>query len=476
MKKWTLLLQLLCAFALILCDGADGFVLRFKSSSRALFKSPPASLLGQTPYTRRLSVNKEDYSEYASYGGESEIGDDSSASKKKRPGRRSRTTRLIRNKSTSAKVAAKTVEARRRHEQAMNDPTLLTEVKFSERNDLHSATKRAIVEVLGLQSMTEIQAKTYAAALAGESILGRSKTGTGKTLAYLLPALERLLSTGLDEYRPGRDVGVLIIAPTRELVIQIADQANAVLSFHSDMEVCDMYGGTSMRRDIRNLSGKSLPAVLVATPGRLLEHLETTRIKSRMFGDVMGGTRIVVLDEADQLFEGFSKEIGRIFSYLPRSEKRQTMLFSATMPRKVRSYVNNQLNIRNVTEVDCVDPREVSTSMTSRRVKQSYIILESMDSYVSTLVAIVMDAMKYESYKVLVFFPASKLVRFFARLFNEGLGISVLELHSRMSQASRSRASSEFRGASRSVMFTSDVSARGKPKLLVGVLDYLYLN
>jgi ATP-dependent RNA helicase MSS116, mitochondrial len=418
------------------------------SSSKAFFPNLHRSI--------PLRSSSHDYNSY-------EEEENETVSRKRRPVR-SRTTRLIRRKSTTEKITSRTAETRRRHEQALKDPTLLTEVKFSDRSDIHPATKRAIVEILGLRSMTEIQAKTYDQVLAGRDVLGRAHTGTGKTLAYLLPSLERLLSSSLDEYRPGRDVGVLIIAPTRELVIQIAEQAQCVLSFHTDihMEACDMYGGTSMHRDIRRLSGKSLPALIVATPGRLMDHLEQTRIRSRKFSDIMGETKIIVLDEVDQLVEGFSKELNRVFSYLPRAEKRQTLLFSATMPRKVRSYMNNQLKITNATEVDCVDRSEVIKSMVNTRIQQSYIILESMECYISTLVAIVMDAMKSENNKVLVFFPASNLVRFFARFFNEGLGIAVLELHSRMSQSSRSRASNNFRESSRSIMFTSDVSARGE--------------
>lgn len=108
--------------------------------------------------------------------------------------RRRRPTRIrpVRPSASTTKIETKRKEAQARHEETLKDPTLLTKVKFAERTDIHPATKRAITEVMGLQAMTEIQAKTYAAALSGESVLGRARTGTGKTLAFLLPTVVSL--------------------------------------------------------------------------------------------------------------------------------------------------------------------------------------------------------------------------------------------------------------------------------------------
>jgi ATP-dependent RNA helicase MSS116, mitochondrial len=395
----------------------------------------------------------------------------------RRPGGRIRPIRQ--SSSTFKEVEARQAEAQLRHLQALQDPTLLTNVQFADRPDIHPATKRAIIEVMGLQCMTEIQAKTYAAALSGDSVLGRARTGTGKTLAFLLPSLERLLETDLSLYRPGRSIGIVIIAPTRELAIQIADQARDLLTYHNDMDVLCMYGGTKMQRDIRLLTSKpQLPTILVSTPGRLLDHLETTttRIQRRKFSDILSETRIVVLDETDRLFETNSKEVTKILSFLPRPEKRQTLLFSATVPNPLRGILRNTMKI-NYTEVDCVNNHESnggggsssSTAImaeTNQRVEQSFFLLDNMEHYVSTLVALVLHAMKNDDthHKILVFLPASKLVRYFSTLFNSGFGIPVLEIHSRMSQSSRIRASNTFRAAKKGVLFTSDVSARGESR------------
>jgi ATP-dependent RNA helicase MSS116 len=409
-------------------------------------------------YNPRLCLHSRDCPHQILFSADSDYEEEASPSKTRRGPAR---VRPIRPTASTEKLQARRVETQARHNEALKDPTLLSNIKFSERTDLHPATKRAITEVMGLQSMTQIQAKTYAAALAGDSVLGRARTGTGKTLAYLLPALERLLGSDLELYRPGRSIGILIVAPTRELAIQIAGQAKDILSFHNDLDVACIYGGTKMARDTRLLSG--MPTILVATPGRLIDHLEETRIERRKFSDIIAETRIVVLDEADRLFEGFSKETTSILSFLPRPEKRQTLLFSATVPNKLRGFLKGSMRI-DFTEVDCVNDGEVQ-SETNARVEQTFFVLEDMEQYIPILVALLQEAMKEDNHKVVVFFPATKIVRFFADFFNVGLKIPVLELHSRMSQSSRNRASSTFRGAKRGVLFTSDVSARGKKSL-----------
>jgi ATP-dependent RNA helicase MSS116, mitochondrial len=162
----------------------------------------------------------------------------------------------------------------------------------------------------------------------------------------------------------------------------------------------------------------------------------------------------------DRLLDmGFSKEIRKILTYLPRTEKRQTLLFSATIPRSLRESMKEIVGVDAV-KVDCVNDQDTSTKI-NQQVEQSYIQLPDMATYISTLVAIVQDAMSVQNYKVVVFFPATKLVGFFADICKVGLGIPVLELHSKMSQSARQRASDSFRNARKGILFTSDVSARG---------------
>lgn len=282
-------------------------------------------------------------------------------------------------------------------------------------------------------------------------------------MAFLVPALESLLKSGVD----GNTVGVLIVSPTRELATQIGDQAKKLLTFHKNLSCQVMFGGTDMKKDINALN-KSIPTILVATPGRLLDHLENTVLKNgRSFGrDMMSSTPILVLDETDRLLDmGFRREISKIVSYLPKREHRQTFLFSATVPKELKQIMSENMR-RDYVEVDCIAGGEGDHPdgvHTNALVDQTHIVLPSFDRYVSSVVQIVQMSMREDptSHKLVVFFPTARLVGFFADFFNTGLGIEVIELHSRKSQGHRNKASDTFRNAKRGVLFTSDVSARG---------------
>jgi ATP-dependent RNA helicase MSS116 len=354
------------------------------------------------------------------------------------------------------------VEEQTRQAEALQDidPSVGTNVKFADRTDLHPASKRAILEVLGLQTMTEIQAKTFAVASSGTDVLGRARTGTGKTLAFLIPAVEQVLQS--PTYQPGHNIGCLVISPTRELATQIADQAEKLLTFHSGMTVQVMYGGTKRPRDVSILTNR-LPTILVATPGRLLDHLQETKIKGRRFGkDIMSETPIVVLDETDRLLDmGFRNEIRKIFSYMARPEKRQTLLFSATIPKDLKSVMAETMRPDYV-EVDCIQDGD-GASHTNERVTQSHVILPNIDRYMSSVLEIILRDMREdpEQHKIVVFFSTARMVAFFAEFFKQGLNIPVFEIHSKKTQSNRNNASEKFRAAKRGILFTSDVSARG---------------
>ena len=124
-------------------------------------------------------------------------------------------------------------------------------------------------------------------------------TRKSKTLAFLIPTVERI--TRSPSFLPGNSIGCLIIAPTRELAIQIGEEAKKLLTYHTDLTVQVMYGGTKISRDM-NLLNKKMPTILVATPGRILEHLQDTRVRGRKFSDdIIANTNILVLDEVDRL-------------------------------------------------------------------------------------------------------------------------------------------------------------------------------
>ena len=366
--------------------------------------------------------------------------------------------RPLRPASTEKKLADRKAIIESRQNEALRDPTLLTELSFSECKELHPNSKRALVEDMGLVTMTEVQAKTFAAALAGKDILARARTGTGKTLAFLVPVVERILSN--PKFFPGKAIGCLVIAPTRELAIQIGHEAEKLLLHHSDLSVQVMYGGVTIARDV-NVLNKRLPSILVATPGRLLDHLQETKIKGKKFSDdIMATTDIVVLDEIDRLLDtGFRKEVQKILSYLPRKDKRQTMLFSATIPKGLKGVMRESMRDDYV-EVDCVQNGTMATS-TNLRVSQSHVILPSMDSVIPSIYSLLIHASKEKPFKVVVFFPTARMVSFFASFLQDGFQHPIVELHSKKSQSSRETASKVFREAKSAILFTSDLSARG---------------
>ncbi|EJK45023.1 hypothetical protein THAOC_36393 [Thalassiosira oceanica] len=311
------------------------------------------------------------------------------------------------------------------------DQSLLSQVSFDSHSDIDPLTKRALTDVLGISSMTEIQSKTFAAAFAGDDVLGRARTGTGKTIAFLLPAIERAIREG----ESNGSISILVV-----------------------------YGGTKVSRDVTRLK-KRLPTVLVATPGRLQDLLQTATVGKVRFSTIMARTSVLVLDETDQLLDmGFRREILKIMDHLPSSNDRQTLLFSATIPDELKQVMKKAMRDDYV-EVDCIQDGDDggSSTQTHIHVKQSHAVIPDVSQYVSSVVRVVKAAVQDEKAdnKVVVFFPTARTVSYFADIFNEVINLPVLELHSKKSQGYRKRVSDEFRNADGGVLFTSDVSARG---------------
>jgi ATP-dependent RNA helicase MSS116 len=354
------------------------------------------------------------------------------------------------------------------HEQALQDPALLSSTNFTSM--IQSPALLRSIREMGMERLTRVQAETFLPILEGKSICARSKTGSGKTLAMLLPVLERLSKPKLTSLNYD-DHCVLIIVPTRELALQFAEQAKELL-VHGPSNinvVCLHGGGKSMAVDRRTLQAKYKEAgsgalILVATPGRLVDHISLETSKSRsnrntLVKSILGSAKTLILDEADRLLlEGFQKEIRLISSQLPRPEKRQTLLFSATVPSKMTPLLEIILS-KDFVQVDCTEGRGEND-----RLIRSFLRLPSMELYSSCLISILQQEMQKDPacYKVLVFFPTARLVRFYANLFNDALKVPVLEIHSRMSQSGRNKARTAFTQAKRGIMFTSDVSARGE--------------
>ena len=324
--------------------------------------------------------------------------------------------------------------------------------KFSEL-DISAPTRKALAEVFEYELMTGVQSETLPLILKGEDCLAKAKTGTGKTLAFMIPTIEKIVSR--KDHGPS-DVYCLVISPTRELAQQIATETEKLLTFHqkSLQKVVTCVGGTNVKTDLKNLKGAT--PIVVATPGRLLDHLQNNGLAQRMAN--LGS---LILDEADQLLDmGFRPDIERILNQLKPSEKsRQTLLFSATVPSSVAEIARVALRPK----YNFVDTVGEDTEQTHLHVQQQ-LIVTPQENQMLALAGILDRETSKKPYKVMVFFTTARLTGFMAKVFNsvsKQTGYKVLEIHSRKSQKQREKASEQFRDATNAIMFSSDVSARG---------------
>ncbi|KAF2224006.1 ATP-dependent RNA helicase HAS1 [Elsinoe ampelina] len=316
---------------------------------------------------------------------------------------------------------------------ADNDPKDFTELKLSEK------TMRAIND-MGFKSMTEIQRRGIPPLLAGKDVLGAAKTGSGKTLAFLIPAVEMLHSL---RFKPRNGTGVIVVSPTRELALQIFGVARELMAHHSQTFGI-VIGGANRRAEAEKLSkGVNL---LIATPGRLLDHLQNTP------GFIFKNARALVIDEADRILEvGFEDEMRQIVKVLP-SEERQTMLFSATQTTKVSDLARISLR-PNPLYINVDSSQEHSTVA---GLEQGYVICDS-DLRFRLLFTFLK---KHTHKKVIVFFSSCNCVKYFSELLNY-IDLPVLDLHGKQKQQKRTNTFFEFCNAKKGTLICTDVAARG---------------
>ena len=199
-------------------------------------------------------------------------------------------------------------------------------MKFSELN-LSFELNRAIEE-LGYTEATPVQAQCIPPVLEGRDVIGQSQTGTGKTAAFGLPLLEKLVV--LDKRTPQ----ILIMTPTRELALQVSQELRKFAKYKEGVKIVTVYGGDPITGQIRDLKGGA--DIIVGTPGRIQDHIDRRTLKFHQL-------KALVLDEADEMLKmGFKEAIEQILQDLP--EERQTLLFSATMPKAILDITNNYQN------------------------------------------------------------------------------------------------------------------------------------
>ncbi|GAA5814966.1 hypothetical protein MFLAVUS_008470 [Mucor flavus] len=291
---------------------------------------------------------------------------------------------------------------------------------------------------VGFIKPTDIQARTIPIALMGKDICGGAVTGSGKTAAFIVPILERLL------YRPRQtpSTRVLILCPTRELAAQVHSVA-VKLANYTDITFALCVGGLSVKTQEQELKLK--PDVVVATPGRLIDHVRNST------GFHLDACEILVMDEADRMLEdGFADELGEIIKSCPKG--RQTMLFSATMTDNVDQLVRMSLN--NPVRL-FVDP---SNQAASRLIQEFVRIRQTRESdRAAVLLALCRKTFKE---KVIVFFRSKAAAHQMKILFGL-MGLSAAELHGNLTQEQRLEALERFRDNEVDYLLATDLAARG---------------
>lgn len=297
--------------------------------------------------------------------------------------------------------------------------------------DLTKEVHKAIAE-MGFEEATPIQSLSIPHILEGKDVIGQAQTGTGKTCAFGIPIIEMI--------DPDDDgIQALILCPTRELAIQTAEELKNVSKYKRGVRMLPIYGGQQIDRQIAAL--KKRPQIIIGTPGRIMDHMRRHTIK-------FSSLRKVVLDEADEMLNmGFREDIDIILEKAP--EERQTILFSATMPKEI-------MDLTGKYQKNPVLVKAVHKQLTVPSIEQYYIeVTESLKLDVLTRIV---DANNIKL--ALVFCNTKKRVdELTANL--QSRGYSVESLHGDMRQIQRDKVMAKFRKGSIDILIATDVAARG---------------
>jgi len=297
---------------------------------------------------------------------------------------------------------------------------------------------RAVAES-GYTLMTPIQAKAIPLVLAGKDIMGAAQTGTGKTAAFALPLLQKMLQHENASMSPARHpVRALVLAPTRELADQVAASIKTYAK-HTQLRSTVVFGGIDMKPQTVQL--KAGVEVLIATPGRLLDHIEAKNA-------VLNQVEYVVLDEADRMLDiGFLPDLQRILSYLPK--ERQTLLFSATFSPEIKRLAASYLQDPLTVEV-------ARPNATASTVEQRFYSVTDDDKR-----AVIRQLLKSRELTQAIVFVNSKLgAARLARSFERD-GLNTAALHGDKSQDERLKSLAAFKAGEVDLLVATDVAARG---------------
>ena len=307
-----------------------------------------------------------------------------------------------------------------------------------ERLDLASTLLESIRQ-RGFAWTTPIQSAVVPIIMGGDDLIGCADTGTGKTAAFLLPILNRLLKTRAAAPEERGYTRVLILSPTRELAVQIEDDVQG-FSYHTDLTSIAVYGGVPMDQQERAL--KSGVDIIVATPGRLMDHMRNGAVSFDRLDTL-------VLDEADRMMDmGFWPDVRRIVASLPDAAARQTLLFSATMPEDVMKLADEVVRDAKYVQIGSAGGPAKSITHTVENVAASEKT-EWLARFLRRTDGPVLVFMRTKS-------GAERLGRKLA-----AFGLKAAALHADRTQAQRSQAVEGFRSGRYRVLVATDVAARG---------------
>ncbi len=307
----------------------------------------------------------------------------------------------------------------------------MEEIRY-EDSKIDERILRAVKE-MGFEVMTPIQSQAIPVLLEGKDVIGQAQTGTGKTAAFGIPALQQV-----EPSNP--HVQSLILCPTRELAIQAADEIRKFAKYTEGIKVLPIYGGQDISRQIRSL--KTNAQIVVGTPGRVMDHMRRHTLK-------LESIKTIILDEADEMLNmGFREDIETILEGIP--QEHQTVLFSATMPKIILDIT------RKFQKADAVMVKIQAKELTIPLVKQYYYEVSQKNKL--EVVARLMDY--YNPKRSLVFCNTKRMVDELAEALT-GRGYFAEGLHGDLSQVQRDRVMAGFRNGTVDTLIATDVAARG---------------
>ena len=291
------------------------------------------------------------------------------------------------------------------------------------------------VAAAGFKNPTEIQQKVIPLVLGGQAVIGVAQTGTGKTAAYMLPLLKKI------NFAQGKEPRALVLAPTKELVVQIAEHARALAKF-TDLRIVPLYGGVGPKSQVEALQAGV--DVIIATPGRFMEIYFRDELTVKQI-------KTLVLDEADRMLDmGFMHQLRKIFEVIP--SRRQNLLFSATFPPKVEKLAEEFLEFPIKVEA-------TPLTMAAQQVEQELFHVPNLKTKIHLLEYLLID--KEAFHRVMIFTrtkdSANDVFKFIER---KKLG-SARVIHSNKGQNSRINAMNEFKDGDLRLLVSTDVASRG---------------